>query len=58
MVNQIWMVAVLMLGALVAILFIISDVVNKDNIIFAIIAYTLAAILLTVKRVVIRPGTV
>ena len=45
-------------GALLAtILFVVSDTMNHDNAIFAIIAYTSAAILLAVKRVAIRPRT-
>lgn len=44
-------------GSLAAILFVVSGAVNQANGIFAIIAFALAAILLVVKRVVIRPRT-
>jgi uncharacterized membrane protein YeaQ/YmgE (transglycosylase-associated protein family) len=44
-------------GSVASILFVVSGAVNQANGIFAIIAFAFAAILLTVKRVVIRPRT-
>jgi hypothetical protein len=44
-------------GSLASILFVVSGAVNGANAIAAIIAFTCAAILLTMKRVVARPRT-
>jgi len=42
-------------GSLASILFVISGAVNGANVIAAIIAFTCAAILFAMKRVIVRP---
>jgi len=58
MVIQSWIVAALIVGCLASILFVVLGEVNGVNAIATIIAYTCAATLVAVKRMVIRPRTV
>ena len=57
MVAWSWMIAVIGIGALASILLIVLGVVNEANYNAAFIAFTCAAILLAIKRVVAQPRT-
>ncbi|MBI5031938.1 MAG: hypothetical protein HZB51_15515 [Chloroflexi bacterium] len=51
MIIQSWIIAGLVIGCLALILFVVLGEVNSVNTIAAIVAFTLATILLAVKRV-------
>ena len=54
---QSWIMAGLVVGCLASILFVVLGEVNGVNAIAAIIAFTLALILIAAKRVLVRPRT-